>query len=90
MPTYFGTAATNKPNTGLTDAQRTQLATLTNTAEKAQYIRDSINANRNAFTSTLTPDQLSAYNAENTVIIFSADHGMPFPFSKATVYDYVS
>ena len=26
--------------------------------------------------------------AENTVIIFSADHGMPFPFSKATVYDY--
>jgi N-sulfoglucosamine sulfohydrolase len=25
--------------------------------------------------------------AENTIIIFSADHGMPFPFSKATTYD---
>ena len=24
--------------------------------------------------------------AENTVVVFSADHGMPFPFSKATVY----
>lgn len=25
--------------------------------------------------------------ADNTVVFFSADHGMPFPFSKATVYD---
>jgi len=25
---------------------------------------------------------------DNTIIFFSADHGMPFPFSKATVYDY--
>jgi N-sulfoglucosamine sulfohydrolase len=25
--------------------------------------------------------------AKNTIIFFSADHGMPFPFSKATVYD---
>ncbi|MHB1699962.1 MAG: sulfatase family protein [Acidobacteriaceae bacterium] len=25
--------------------------------------------------------------AENTIILFSADHGMPFPFSKATVYN---
>ncbi|HEX9366229.1 MAG TPA: sulfatase [Vicinamibacterales bacterium] len=24
--------------------------------------------------------------ADNTVVVFSADHGMPFPFSKATVY----
>jgi N-sulfoglucosamine sulfohydrolase len=28
--------------------------------------------------------------AENTIIFFSADHGMPFPFSKATGYDYGS
>jgi N-sulfoglucosamine sulfohydrolase len=26
--------------------------------------------------------------AANTILFFSADHGMPFPFSKATVYDY--
>lgn len=26
--------------------------------------------------------------AANTIVFFSADHGMPFPFSKATVYDY--
>lgn len=25
--------------------------------------------------------------ANNTIIFFSADHGMPFPFAKATVYD---
>lgn len=25
--------------------------------------------------------------AGNTIVYFSADHGMPFPFSKATVYD---
>ena len=25
---------------------------------------------------------------ENTLIVFSSDHGMPFPFSKATCYDY--
>jgi len=25
--------------------------------------------------------------ASGTIVIFSADHGMPFPFSKATVYD---
>ncbi|MDE1160312.1 MAG: sulfatase-like hydrolase/transferase [Acidobacteriaceae bacterium] len=25
--------------------------------------------------------------AANTIVFFSADHGMPFPFSKATVYD---
>lgn len=24
----------------------------------------------------------------NTVVVFCADHGMPFPFSKATVYDH--
>jgi N-sulfoglucosamine sulfohydrolase len=24
----------------------------------------------------------------NTLIVFSSDHGMPFPFSKATCYDY--
>ena len=36
-------------------------------------------------------DVLSAApEADNTIIIFSADHGMPFPFSKATVYDYGS
>lgn len=29
----------------------------------------------------------SAPEAENTIVFFSADHGMPFPFSKATVYD---
>lgn len=29
-----------------------------------------------------------APEAANTIIFFSADHGMPFPFSKATVYDY--
>lgn len=29
-----------------------------------------------------------APEAENTIIFFSADHGMPFPFSKATVYDW--
>ena len=29
----------------------------------------------------------AAPEAENTIIIFTADHGMPFPFSKATVYD---
>ncbi len=28
-----------------------------------------------------------APEAENTIVFFSADHGMPFPFSKATVYD---
>lgn len=27
-------------------------------------------------------------DAESTIIFFSADHGMPFPFSKATVYDF--
>lgn len=26
--------------------------------------------------------------AENTAIVFCADHGMPFPFSKATCYDH--
>ena len=26
--------------------------------------------------------------AEHTAIVFCADHGMPFPFSKATVYDH--
>jgi N-sulfoglucosamine sulfohydrolase len=29
----------------------------------------------------------AASEAGNTIIIFTADHGMPFPFSKATVYD---
>jgi N-sulfoglucosamine sulfohydrolase len=28
--------------------------------------------------------------AANTIVFFSADHGMPFPFSKATGYDYGS
>ena len=28
-----------------------------------------------------------APEAENTIVFFSADHGMPFPFSKATAYD---
>jgi len=27
-------------------------------------------------------------HADHTVIVFCADHGMPFPFSKATVYDH--
>jgi N-sulfoglucosamine sulfohydrolase len=26
--------------------------------------------------------------ADNTVIVFSSDHGMPFPFAKATCYDH--
>jgi len=26
--------------------------------------------------------------ADNTLILFSSDHGMPFPFSKATCYDH--
>jgi N-sulfoglucosamine sulfohydrolase len=32
---------------------------------------------------------LKASGAESdTIVFFSADHGMPFPFSKATTYDY--
>ena len=30
----------------------------------------------------------AAPEADNTIVFFSADHGMSFPFSKATVYDY--
>ena len=29
----------------------------------------------------------AAHELDNTIVYFSADHGMPFPFSKATVYD---
>lgn len=30
----------------------------------------------------------AAPEADHTIVFFSADHGMPFPFSKATVYDH--
>lgn len=30
----------------------------------------------------------AAPESATTIVFFSADHGMPFPFSKATVYDY--
>ncbi len=34
-------------------------------------------------------EALKASGAESdTIVFFSADHGMPFPFSKATTYDY--
>ncbi len=29
-----------------------------------------------------------AGEADNTIILFSSDHGMPFPFAKATCYDH--
>ena len=56
--------------------------------EFAQYCNSTQRADRSI--GAVLNELARTPEAENTIIFFSADHGMPFPFSKATGYDYGS
>jgi len=56
--------------------------------EYAQYCNSNQRADRSI--GAVLDELAQSPEGDNTIIFFSADHGMPFPFSKATGYDYGS